>query len=201
MRRQANGKLGKPKRERDGAPKRRATRIRPEGRLVLVEPQANSRLIAFLAGNFVHRIERDRCELCFGDLDLARIAEVIGLIAIEAGMRDAAFRAQHRSFESVIGIAGQRAVNAASIAAATGIPRETVRRKLKRLVALGHIVQKGRAGYVMTPGVLQRADRQTVFERCFNQIALFANDMLEQGLLEWVPAGRVVRSGKGAAQP
>jgi len=198
---QASGGAGKWNRELDAAPRRRATRIRPEGRLVLVEPQANSRLMAFLAGNFLHRIERDRCELCFGDLDLARIAEIIGLIAIEPGMRDAAFRAQHRSFESVIGIAGQRAVNAASIAAATGIPRETVRRKLKRLVALGHIVQKGRAGYVMTPGVLQRADRQTVFERCFNQIALFTNDMLEQGLLEWVPSGRVARSSQDAPSP
>ncbi len=116
-------------------------------------------------------------------------------------MRDATFRAQYRSFQSVIGIDGQRAVNAASIAAATGIPRETVRRKLKRLVALGYIIEKGRSGYVVTPGMLQRADRQTVFERCFSQIALFTNDMLEQGLLKWVPAGRVAHSSTSAPQP
>ncbi len=201
MTKQAHGDAAKRKRRVESVPRRRATRIRPEGRLVLVEPQANSRLIAFLAGNFLHRIERDRCELCFGDLDLARIAEIIGLIAIEPGMRDAAFREQYRSFEAIIGIGGQRAVNAASIAAATGIPRETVRRKLKRLVALGYIVEKKRAGYVVTPGMLQRADRQTVFERCFNQIALFTNDMLEQGLLKWVPAGRAAHSSTSVQQP
>lgn len=173
-----------------GLPGRRATRIRPGGRLVLVDPEANSRLITFLAGNFLHRIERDRCKLCFGDLDLARIAEAIGLIAIEPGMRDALFRRQYSSFDTVIGVDGQRAVNAASIAAATGIPRETVRRKLKRLIALGYIVQKGRARYVVTPGMLQVPDRRVVLEHAFNQMALFMNDMLEQGFLKWVPSGR-----------
>lgn len=162
---------------------------------MLVDPQANSRLIVFLAGNFLHRIERDRCELCFGDLDLARIAEIIGLIAIEPGMRDATFRERYRSLQTIIGIAGQRAVSAASIAAATGIPRETVRRKLKRLLTLGYIVEKGRARYVITPGTLQQPERQAVFERTFSQLTLLINDLLEKGLLQWIPASGVARPG------
>lgn len=175
------------RRDGDGLPRRRATRIRPEGRLVLVDPPANSRLLAVLSGNFLHRIERDRCKICFGDLDLARIAEATGLIAIEAGMRNAAFRERYRSLQSIVGIDGQRAVNAASIAAATGIPRETVRRKLKRLATLGYVVKKDR-GYVLAPGMLQEPDRQAAFARAFDQLALFMNDLLEHGLLEWVPA-------------
>lgn len=201
MAKRPDGGARERRRERDGLPRRRATRIRPGGRLMLVDPQANSRLIAFLAGNFLHRIERARCEICFGDLDLARIAEAIGLIGVEPGMRDAAFRERFRSFRSIIGINGQRAVNATSIAAATGIPRETVRRKLKRLVTLGYIVEKGRACYVLAPGMLQDPDRQAVFERGFNQMALFMNDLLEQGLLTWVPAGQAARSGTRTAPP
>jgi biotin operon repressor len=195
MARQSDDNARRGKEAGDDAPPQRATRPRPGGRLGLVDPQANSRLIIFLTGNFLHRIERDRCELCFGDLDLARIAEIIGLIAIESGMRDAAFRDRNRSLQTVIGIAGQRAVNAASIAAATGIPRETVRRKLKRLLALGYIIEKGRAHYVIAPGTLQQPDRQAVFDRTFRQLTLFLNDMLEKGLLQWIPASDVARPG------
>lgn len=195
MARPSDGNARRGKQAQDDPALRRAPRPRPGGRLGLVDPQANSRLIIFLTGNFLHRIERDRCELCFGDLDLARIAEIIGLIAIESGMRDAKFRERNRSLQTVIGIAGQRAVNAASIAAATGIPRETVRRKLKRLLALGYIVEKGRACYVIAPGTLQQPDRQAVFDRTFSQLTLFLNDMLEKGLLEWIPASGVARSG------
>ena len=109
-------------------------------------------------------------------------------------MRDAAFRAEHRSFDSVVGIEGQRAVNATSIASATGIPRETVRRKLRRLLKLGSIVEKGRARYVLKPGVLQQPERQAAFARGLQQTVHFMNECLEQGVLEWVPAPQAKRS-------
>lgn len=201
MTKQSNGDEGERNREAGGLPRRRAPRTRPEGRLVLVDPKANSRLIAFLAGNLLHRIERDRCELCFGDLDLTRIAEAIGLIAIEPGMRDASFRDQYRSFETVIGIEGQRAVSATSIAASTGIPRETVRRKLKRLLALGYIVPKGRVSYVVAPGILQEPSRLAVFEHSFHQMTSFMNAMLEQGFLQWIPSGHAGRAGAKGMPP
>ncbi|HSS85096.1 MAG TPA: hypothetical protein VLL30_15140 [Reyranella sp.] len=139
------------------SPRRRATTVAPEGRLVLAESGANSRLFIYMLGNYIHRIERERRDFYFDDLDLARVAEVIGASGVEPGMRDAAFRAQHATFDSVVGVEGQRAVNATSIASATGIPRETVRRKLKQLLKLGVIVEKGRARYVLRPGMLQAA--------------------------------------------
>ena len=128
-------------------PRRRATTVAPEGRLVLPESTANSRLFIYMLGNYIHRIERERRAVYFGDLELARVAEIIGAAGVEPGMRDAAFRAQHATFDSIVGVEGQRAVNATSIASATGIPRETVRRKLKHLLKLGVIVEKGRARY------------------------------------------------------
>ena len=59
-------------------PRKRATTIVPDGRLVLSASAANSRLFVYMIGNYVHRLERERRELYFGDLDLARVAEIIG---------------------------------------------------------------------------------------------------------------------------
>jgi hypothetical protein len=167
-------------------PRRRATTIAPEGRLVLAESSANSRLFVYMIGNYLHRIERERRTVYFGDLDLARVAEIIGAAGVEPGMRDALFRAQHGTFDSIIGVAGQRAVNATSIASATGIPGETVRRKLKHLLKLGVIVEKGRARYVLKPGVLQEPERQAAFARGIQQTVLFMNECLENGVVRWV---------------
>ena len=166
--------------------RRRATTVAPEGRLVLAESAGNSRLFIYMLGNYLHRIERERRTVYFGDLDLARVAEIIGAAGVEPGMRDAAFRAQHGSFDSIVGVEGQRAVNATSIASAIGIPRETVRRKLKHLLKLGVIVEKGRARYVLKPGVLQEPERQAAFARGIQQTVLFMNECLENGVVRWV---------------
>ena len=85
------------------SPRRRATTVAPEGRLVLAESAGNSRLFIYMLGNYLHRIERERRTVYFGDLDLARVAEIIGAAGVEPGMRDAAFRAQHGSFDSIVG--------------------------------------------------------------------------------------------------
>jgi biotin operon repressor len=175
-------------------PRKRATTIVPDGRLVLANSKANSRLLVYMIGNYVHRLERERRDLYFGDLDLARVAEIIGTAGVEPGMRDAAFREQHRNFDSVIGVEGQRAVNATSIASATGIPRETVRRKLQQLLRLGFIIEKGRARYILKPGVMQQPARQAAFARGIQQTVHFMNECLEHGVLQWVPAGKTKRS-------
>jgi hypothetical protein len=166
-------------------PRRRATTVVPEGRLVLAAGPANSRLLVYMIGNWLHRIERERRAIYGGDLDLARVAEIVGTAGVEPGMRDAAFRSQHRTFDSVVGVDGQRAVNATSIASAAGIPRETVRRKLKQLLKLGFIVEKGRARYVLKPGALQDPARQAAFARGIQQTVLFMNECLENGVVRW----------------
>jgi hypothetical protein len=180
-------------------PRRRATTIAPEGRLVLAGSDANSRLFVYMIGNYLHRIERERRGLYFGDLDLALVAEIIGTAGVEPGMRDAAFREQHRTFDSVVGVEGQRAVNATSIASATGIPRETVRRKLQRLLKLGFIVEKGHARYVLKPGVLQQPERQAAFARGIQQTVHFMNECLEHGVLQWVPVTKAKRNSSSRA--
>jgi predicted transcriptional regulator len=171
-----------------GPARRRATKTPAKGRLVLKDAPDNSRLFVYLIGNFLHRLEVERRQVYFGDLDLARVAEIIGMAGVEPGMRDEDFRDTHRSFDSVVGVEDQRAVNASSISQATGIPRETVRRKLKVLLEQGLIVGKGRAGYVLRPGMMQAPERQASFAWGIQQTMQFMNDCLEQGLIDWAPA-------------
>ena len=181
------------KRSEASVPRRRATTLRQELRLVPAEGYAQSRLMAYLVGNYLHRLERVRRDVYLGDLDLARVAEVIGMAGIEPGMRDAAYRAQHASFDSIIGVDGQRAVNATSIASALGMSRETVRRKLQQLLKLGFIVEKGRARYVLKPGTLQQPERQAAFARGIQQTVQLMNECLEHGVVRWVPNRKAQR--------
>lgn len=178
-------------------PRRRASAVSVEGRLTLAGGEGNSRLFIYMIGNYLHRIERERRGLYDGDLDLALVAELVGTTAIEPGMRDAAFREKHTTFNSVIGVEDQRAINATSIASASGIPRETVRRKLKRLLQLGIIVEKRRFRYVINPGVLQQSHHQAAFARGIEQTVRFMNECLEQGVVRWVPARRARRNAPG----
>jgi hypothetical protein len=70
----------------DGGPtRRRATTVAQLGRLVLETTPANSRLFVYMIGNYLHRIERERRKLYFGDLDLAVVAELIGTAGVEPG--------------------------------------------------------------------------------------------------------------------
>jgi hypothetical protein len=140
-----------------------------------------------MLGKFLHLMERERRDFCFGDLDLARVAEAVSLAAIEPGMQDAAFREKHSSFTTIVGIEGQCGINATSIASTAGIPRETIRRKLKQLQSLGFIVEKERARYVVQPGILQQSERQEAFARGIRMTIAFMNECLDQGLVRWEP--------------
>lgn len=174
-------------------PRQHATATATEGRLTLVDGPAYLRLFVYLTVNYLHRIERERRQLYFNDLDVALIAETIGMAGMEPGMRDADFRQKHKAFSTAIPVEELRAVNASSIAVAAGIPRETVRRKIRKLLALGLIVEKEPARYVMRPGVLLEPGRQAMFARGIEQTVRFVNELLENGVVRWEPARKVTQ--------
>ena len=149
------------------------------------DPKGDSRLFIYLLGTFIGRIDRERRVLYEADLDLASVALTVGLAAIEPGMRDVEFLSKHRSFDSVIGLAGQRPINALSVAEATGIPRETVRRKLKRLVEIGFLEELSRGRYVTKPGTPQSPQQSAAFERGMREVVTFMNECLTHGLVRW----------------
>lgn len=140
------------------------------------------RLYSYLMFTLIQRIDRLRREVYAGDLDLASISEAIGLSAIEARMRDPGFREAYSNVTRQTGIAAQRGVNTMSVSAATGIPRETVRRKIKKLVELGALVEVKRGEYVMKPGFLQQDSVQERMAQALVDTTRFINDSLAQGV-------------------
>jgi hypothetical protein len=155
--------------------------------LVMVRGEAGLRVFIHLLLNFLHRSDRER-RAFYGtdDLDTAAIAETVGIAALEAEMRDPAFREAFGDYEKVVGTERQRPVNALSVSASTGIPRETVRRKLKALVEKGVLAEKD-GGYIYKPGNVQDPKRIEAFERGRSNTLQFVNDCLKLGLLQLAP--------------
>ena len=159
---------------------------RRKGHLELVRGRDDSRPFIHLLMIFLHRTDQDRRGLYSGDLDLAAVGETVGLAAIEAESRKADFRDKFGNFETVIGVEGQRPVSATTISLATGIPRETVRRKLKLLLERGVIVEKTRGGYVMKPGFIQQPETMDIVDRGMRDTLVFMNECVKLGLVRWI---------------
>lgn len=138
----------------------------------------------FLLFTFMQRMDVLRRRSYLGDLDLAAIMGTIALAAIEAPMRDPSFREAYSSIDKMVGVEGQRGVNATSVAAATGIPRQTVRRKIKKLLSLGAIVEVGASAYVLKPGFLQRPAGRGPQEEAFKYMIQLFNDCLRHEIVE-----------------
>ncbi len=157
-----------------------------KGHLELVRGRDDSRPFIHLLMNFLHRTDQDRRGLYSGDLDLAAVGETVGLAAIEPESRKPEFLEKFGDFRTVIGLEGQRPVKALTISQATGIPRETVRRKLKILLDRGVIVEKSRGAYVFKPGYIQQPESMEVIERAMRDSLQFMNDCVALGLVRWV---------------
>jgi hypothetical protein len=81
--------------------------------------------------------------------------------------------------------------NSLSIAESTGIPRETVRRKIKELVRDGILTEDARGGYRLRPGVVQSEALPEVYENHLQAIVALVNRCLDAGILrlEETPGG------------
>jgi hypothetical protein len=118
------------------------------------------RLFVHLLFALVQRLDGLRREAYGGDLDLAAIGEAIALCD---------------------GSPGRPVVTALAISRATGIPRETTRRKIKKLIALGVLSETRRGDYILTPAFAQRfaPDR---LDLAMAETLRFFNHGLELGL-------------------
>jgi hypothetical protein len=130
----------------------------------------------------VQRIDLARREAFAGDLDLASIIHAISESVLERLMRDPEWRQEYGALSKVVGASAQRGVNALSISQATGIPRETARRKIKKLVAMGAITEVARGEYIVTPGYLQRITTPQRIEQFMGDALRFINEGLDRGL-------------------
>ena len=161
-------------------------------RIARKNPERNSRLFALALARFLHSAEQVRRQQYGNDIDLAIIAETIAVGALEPKIRDPEFRLQYGDLREVVGTINQRGVNALSVAAATGIPRETTRRKIKQLVAMGVVVEKEPGNYIAQPGYLQSAPSLKVLAELEQAFIRLLNDCQNETFFEWPQA----RTGK-----
>ena len=189
-----SGAARRPRRSRNAAPA--APHPTASDQLVIVRGEQAMRVFIHLLLNFLHRSDRERRGFYGTDLDTAAIAETVGIAALEAEMRDPAFRKAFGHYDTVVGTERQRPINALSVAAATGLPRETVRRKLKVLLEKGVLAEKD-GGYIYKPGIVQQAQALEAFERGMANTLQFVNDCLRIGVLQVGPrTGRKAQPAK-----
>jgi hypothetical protein len=160
-------------------------RQKAQGRVELVRDGRDLRLFIHLLGVLVHRLDYERRQVYSDDLEMAYVAGTVGLEATDASFRRPEFREAYRNIHNIIGVAGQRGVNALSVAQATGIPRETVRRKLKLLVEHGALVEKSPGNYVVKPGFMQAPRNLAIYEKAVQYTMQFINECVAHGLIQW----------------
>jgi hypothetical protein len=158
----------------------------PKHRLEFSNDLEDTRLFVQLMGTLIHRIDMGRRQLYDNDLDMASVAGTVALEGTEANLRLPEYREKYRNLLEVIGVEGQRGVNAFSIAQYTGIPRETVRRKLKRLSEKGAVVEKSRGAYVIKPGFPQQPESIAIIQEAMRYTLQFMNDCVALGLVRVV---------------
>lgn len=74
-------------------------------------------------------------------------------------------------------------VNALSIAESTGIPRETVRRKIKEMIADDILVEDPRGGYRVKPGKLQEKAALDIYYQHLLTLTTLLNRCVEAGII------------------
>jgi hypothetical protein len=136
----------------------------------------------YLLATFAQRYDRLRREAYGTDLDYASIIEAVSLSVIEARMRDPNWRQEYSAISKTVGATPQRGVNSMSISRATGIPRETARRKIKNLIARGALTEVRAGEYIVTPGYLQKVATAARVEGALADALRFMNDGLEHGV-------------------
>ncbi len=171
---------------KDAPDKQKPAEGRARGRIEFTNDLDDTRLFIHLMGNLIHRMDMGRRQLYENDLDMACVAGAVALQSADSQLRLAEFREKFRDLRNRIGIEGQTGINALSISQYTGIPRETVRRKLKRLAEFGAVVEKTRGTYVIKPGFPQQPASIAVVQEAMRFTLQFMNECLAMGLIKIV---------------
>ncbi len=146
----------------------------------------DSRPMIHLIMGFIQRVDTLRRKAHFGDMDQAIIAGMVAIGGLDHMMKVPEFREAFGDTRTIVGVEGQRGVNAFSIAEATGIPRETVRRKLKELVSRSVVMEKERGRYIMTPGFVQKPENDAALQQVLSHFLQLMNEAVKLGIVRAV---------------
>lgn len=126
----------------------------------------HERALSRLSAEFVLRALHSVAKAYDGDLILAMVA--VEMVAANTGHLAMAPADAYASYDHPVPDAVRRPVSALAIAGALGIPRETARRHVKKLVSLGYC-QKVRGGYIIPAEILaSEANLEVMRENAIN---------------------------------
>jgi hypothetical protein len=162
-----------------GSPKRRNAMRRQSW----VANKKRTRLLLFRAAKFLMMADNLRRARLKGDLDLACVVMTVWLRALEVGLRDETFRNQFGNLDRSLDFSEFPWINATSIAAATGLPRETVRRKLKELVKEGMIINHGAGRFSSARSDTHNAQLYDAYRQISKEGLRFINTCVAEGLI------------------
>jgi hypothetical protein len=133
-----------------------------------------------IAAYTLRTLEKWRTNL--GDYDNVMI--MISVIAISSDrLLRAELPAEYRSLAVPLDPALHAKVNISSIAHATGLNRETARRKVNGLVGRGQLVRAGDGGISLPPGLTQSDRIRDQARTQLAEICAIANQLIKMGVL------------------
>ncbi len=137
--------------------------------------EANSRVCGVaIAAHTLRTLEKWRANL--GDYDRVMIMVAVAAISSERLLR-ADLPPRYRSLAVPLDPALAGKVNIASIAHATGLNRETARRKVNALVAAGQLARDADGDIAFPPGFTQSARIRAQARAQLGEIAAIANQL------------------------
>ncbi|PWR19889.1 hypothetical protein DES42_106219 [Zavarzinia compransoris] len=115
------------------------------------------------------------------DIEQALISDAVGLFAVEQLYHSPEYRDRLGSMAVILG-ENQKGVSARWVAEQTGLPRETVRRKLKRMVETGFLSETEDSRYIFKPGLFLRPDIVAAVQAIERLIVEFLERTLRLGI-------------------
>jgi hypothetical protein len=145
------------------------------------EAQANSRLTAIRAAILLTRsLEVWRR----GRMDPETVLIILAVISITSEkFTRAGLEEDYRALDVYLPLEQLQACNVASIAAATGLNRETTRRRVEALLRNGTLIRTAAGDIALPPDRVQEPSALELVRKQLDAVVRFANESLRDGVL------------------
>lgn len=132
------------------------------------------------------------------DYDRAMILVAVAAITAERLLR-VDHSASHAALSEPLSTEKMARCNLSSIASATGLNRETARRKVDSLIEKGLLVRLGNGTITFAPGVIQEESTEALVRLQLEDVVRTGNDLLRDGVLDFSSDVVAVPTGSSAS--
>lgn len=144
--------------------------------------QASSRVGAVRIAMFTLR-SMENWRAIVDDCEKTLVMLAVGTINGERLLRAERLEESLRDLRNVLPDEYVRQCNISSVAAATGLNRETARRKVNELIEAGLLVRIGRSRLRYSPGFTQMPSVSALVRKQLDALVRVANDLMREGIL------------------